>query len=162
MGKVVAGVLVSALLASAGVALAGDGPAQNDYEGKVEGEQETYVGFDLSKDKKTVKAVGAYFRYKCDNGKGGSLFTEIKKKIEVKDREFDGKIRGPSKGTMIYEISGKLKKQGKANGEIEATLKLSPGVTCTARDDGEWKAKKGRDVEIPSPIRRRSSLLAAA
>jgi len=144
--------IVSVLAFGAGTAVAGQPLGENDYEGRVKGEDETYFGFDLSNDGKTVKKITGYFHFKCNNGKEGSLPARTKGTLKVKDGKFEGKTKGPSKGTMIFETTGKLGKDGKANGTIEATLKVSEELTCTARDDGEWNAKKGRDVELPSPI----------
>jgi hypothetical protein len=150
MKRVLAMTVAGVFTLGTGIAFAG---SDNDYEGRVKGTDDTYVGFNLSNDGKKVKKITGYFHFKCNNGKEGSVPARTKGELKVKDGKFEGKTKGPSKGTMIFETTGKLGKDGKAHGTIEATLKVSDELTCTARNDGEWSAKKGREVEVELPPR---------
>jgi hypothetical protein len=138
---------------SVGIAVAGmPNDDENDYEGRMKKDEETYFGFDLSNDGKTVKGITAHLFYRCESGKKGSITVETKGGLKVKDGAFEGKTTGESKGLAIYQTAGKLKDEGKANGTLEAKLRLGGGDLCTARNDGEWNAKKGRDIDAPNPL----------
>ena len=124
----------------------------NDYEGWVSGKKDsTYFGFDLSENGRRVNGVTAYLFYRCEGGEAGSLLVESEGGLRVNnDGEFSGTTTGSSKlDPLTYETTGTLLDDGRAKGTIKAKGKLAPGVTCKARNDGDWRAKEGRDIDYP-------------
>ena len=128
---------------------------ENDYEGRVTGEEKsTYFGFDVSENGKRVNGITAHLFYRCENGKAGELLVETEGGLRVEHGEFSGKTTAVSKlDPVTYKTTGSFGDEGKAKGTIEAKGRLSPGITCTARNDGDWKAKRGRDIDAPSSSR---------
>jgi hypothetical protein len=143
---------------------------ENDYEGRAERDQDTYVGFDVVKrgDAKKVAKVTAKLAYSCTNGSGGRATARARGKLEIGDGEFAGKLRVPqdqiptratARGTsqsMTYAVAGKLLRRGKARGTIDAEIRFA----ATARGDGitrcysgkvDWRAKRGAEV-VPQPL----------
>jgi hypothetical protein len=145
---------------------------ENDYEGHAAGgDPATYVGFDLAKKHgvKTVTKFGAFLTYRCDSGPGGTVFGRAKGSLRVGD---NGKFQGtksvqpvfpaPRGGAEFqdfkYVITGKLGKHGKAEGTIEASLKVPPlrprGTLskCTTKPRKlDWNAKKGANSVPQDP-----------
>ncbi|MDQ2675980.1 MAG: hypothetical protein M3Y34_04160 [Actinomycetota bacterium] len=138
------------VLAGAGVASAGptSNDDDNDYEGRVEGNQNTYFGFDLSANGNRVNGITASLRYVCESGKSGTLLVESDGGLRVIDGEFSGKTFAESKLDLTYRTTGQLKPDGMAKGTLKAKGVFGATDKCRAVNDGEWKAKKGRDIDV--------------
>lgn len=144
--------LAAAFALSAGVAVAGGGlpnDDDNDYEGRIEKNEETYFGFDLSNDGKRVSGITAQVHYQCESGKNGTLLVESDGGLKVKDGKFSGKTSAESKlDPLTYTTSGTLGEDGKAKGTFKAKGFLGGSDPCRADNDGDWKAKEGRDIDV--------------
>lgn len=134
--------------ATAGIAVAGDlNDDDNDYEGRVNQNEETYFGFDLSPNGKRVSGITAYLHYNC-GGKQGNLIVETDGELKVdEDGKFSGKTKGQSKIDVTYKTTGKLRGGGKARGTIKASGALGD-TKCKSPNDGDWSAKEGRDIDL--------------
>jgi hypothetical protein len=151
--KRIAAVLATFAALGSGVATAGQtNDDDNDYEGRVGGDEQTYFGFDLSPDGDRVKGITAYLHYNCGGSKEGSLLVETEGGLKLDgDRKFSGKTKGESKlDPIVYNVTGKLGSGGKAHGTLKAKGNLGE-ITCRAENDGDWNAKKGRDIDVLKP-----------
>jgi len=159
---------------SAGTALAGPpsspfGDDENDFEGRVDKNEDTYFGFDLKSNGDKVAGVSAYLSYRCKDAKDGSALFEANdgKTLKMKGGEFSGTVEGkyrsgdmrggdPKSFEFSYDVSGELLNGGKAKGKIESKLKINftggGSAKCNAKDDGKWKAEKGADLDAPDPL----------
>jgi hypothetical protein len=165
-------IAASAVLATQAIA----GPPDNDYEGRAEKDTATYVGFnvDSSQGDKEISKIKAFLPYTCRNGNGGGLYGMAKGKLRVKpDDTFAGTLKVPTSSILArggsespfsdfkYRVVGKLGKKGKAKGTIDASLRYSGGSargsasTVCYSGELDWKAKRGADLEIASPLKPR-------
>jgi hypothetical protein len=168
-----AAVIAFAIAISAGTALAGAitpfGDDENDFEGRVERNKDTYFGFDLKSDGDKVAGVSAYLSYRCKDSMDGAALFEANdgKTLKVKGGEFSGTVEGKYRATDMrgaeprsfefsYDVSGELLDGGKAKGSIESRLRVNfiggDSARCEAKDDGDWKAEKGADIDAPTPL----------
>ena len=138
----------AAALSAATAIAAAPNDDDNDFEGRINKSEETYFGFDLSNNGKKVTGVTAYLRYQCQ-GKGGSLLIETEGELKVEDGKFSGKTNGESKLDVTYKTEGKLRNDGTAKGTIKATAVFNNTFDCRSPNDGEWRAKEGRDIDVP-------------
>jgi hypothetical protein len=158
-----------AMIALSLPAHAGFGPANldNDYEGRAERDPFTYVGFDVGNGK--VAKVTAHLHYACTDGEQGRARARMNGKLTLHGNRFAGTLRavrdfgasrgGDSPGRIKYRVRGKLKRGGKAKGEIDAEIRFrAPEM----RGAGEmvrcysgrlaWKARRGADLDVELPI----------
>ena len=142
-------VAVAALSAATAIAAAPNDD-DNDFEGRIDKSEETYFGFDLSNNGKKVTGVTAYLRYQCE-GKSGSLLIETEGELKVEDGRFSGKTKGESKVDATYKTEGKLSNNGTAKGTIKATGVFENTFDCRSPNDGVWRAKEGRDIDVLKP-----------
>ena len=134
-----------------GVATAGlPNDDDNDYEGRIEKNEETYFGFDLSNNGKRVSGITAHVHYNCE-GKQGSLLIETEGELEVEHGKFSGKTKGESKVDATYITEGRLIDGGKAKGTVEIKGRFGANTKCKATNDGDWRAKQGRDIDVLKP-----------
>jgi hypothetical protein len=161
--------LALALPASAGI----EDIFENGYEGKVERDPATYLGFDVVKEngKKKVTKVTARLGYNCTSGGSGYGSARAAGRLKVKGGSFAGKVRVPSEDipvraagarrgselAMTYDIRGDLLRGGRARGRIDAEIRFG-----AARGDAadrcysgrvDWRAERGAegDPEPPGP-----------
>ena len=146
-----------ALIAMAGAGVASAGPTSNDddndYEGRIDERNKTYFGFDLSANGNRVNGITAFLHYVCEGGKSGNLLLETDGGLRVRDDEFSGKTSGQNKLDVTYTTTGRLGADGRASGSLKAKGVLEGVAKCRATNDGDWKAKEGRDIDAPGPAR---------
>lgn len=122
----VVALLIAVPLASAGFDL--------QYEGQVENDSSTFVGFNVQKvnGKTKITNLAAGLAYVCrgQQGGGGLGYGNAKRSLTVKNGKFKGTVpikfggRGaPTGGT--YTVSGSVPKNGLAKGTISSELKFS-------------------------------------
>jgi hypothetical protein len=147
--RTLAATIAFVLALGVGIAVAaGLSDDENDYEGRAAG-QDTYFGFDLANNGNKVKNITASLHYFCAPGMEGTLLVETDGALKVdEDGKFEGKTGAESKGFVTYKTSGQFGSHGKAAGTIKAKTELEPGVVCQATNDGDWSAKKGRDIDV--------------
>jgi hypothetical protein len=165
-------VLAGGALAASAIAGA-PGPPDNEYEGRAEGDNTTYVGFDVVKrnGQRKVKAVSALLHYECQSGSGGSAFIRAQGGIKVNgEGRFAGTVRsdelptreaarGGASGTS-YLFKGRLRSEGRAKGRIDANLVFpedpprggASGERCYS-GELDWRARRGAEVLPTLPPR---------
>lgn len=162
--------LAAALLAVATAipASAGMFDYTNDYEGLVERDPGTYLGFDIVKRNgaKKVARVTARLAYTCDNGDGGRVTARARGKLPVEGSRFAGKLSVPpdqiparargGETSMTYAIAGELRRRGRARGTIDAEFRFAgvprgSGATRCYSGKVDWRARRGADVEPIAP-----------
>ena len=100
------------------------GDDENDYEGLVDNNDDHYFGFDLNDSKTKVKGITARLGYACDNDDLVITLVEADGSLKLNDaRRFSGVVtfRENPNNKVQYEVRGKLKKQGNAEGTIKGT-----------------------------------------
>jgi hypothetical protein len=162
------GLLAFALPASAGPVPLFD----NQYEGKVERNNFTYLGFDVvGQGTKKAARITAALHYSCTSGAGGRAAARARGRLRIKDGAFSGEVSVPkgeipvraarargAQSSMTYKVSCKLRPGGRARGKIDAEIRfegiprgIDPFRCYSGRVD--WRARRGADVEPePSPI----------
>jgi hypothetical protein len=162
------GILAFALPASAGP----DPLHENDYEGKVERDPFTYLGFDVVQQGggKRIARFTAHLAYNCSNGSGGRATARARGKLKVRDGAFAGKLSvreedipvratGARRGApleMTYDVSGELRRGGRARGRVDGVIRFEgaprgtdPFRCYSGRVD--WRAERGADTG-PKPL----------
>lgn len=105
-----------------------------DYEGKAQKDENNPVRFDVKEGKKRDKVAGFFagLPYHCtdESDQRDSIFLDGKLKLNKKGK-FSGKLKYDSDNSMMrralfgyrtqYKLKGKVKKNGKARGTIDAT-----------------------------------------
>ena len=151
--------------ALAASAMGGSELPDNKYEGRAEGDNTTYVGFNVKKKngERRVKAVSAFLRYNCQGGGGGSAFARAQGRIKVDDEgRFEGTVRTddvPARGSLArggptgttYVFKGRLKQGGRAKGRIDANIVFAGGVRGEPSErcytgELDWRARRGAEV----------------
>ena len=138
----------------------------NEYEGRAERTPSTYVGFDVVPHRggRKVAKVTALLSYSCVNGDGGDVLGRVNGRLRIEDDRFAGTLRGqpepfraghprlgPGSSQIKYRFKGALRKNGKAKGMIDATLKFQPlrGGPVRCYTGGlDWKARRGAEVPV--------------
>ena len=162
-----------ALVCAAAVALPAAIPAtagmeafENDYEGRAERDPGTYFGFDLVREdgKRKVAKVTALLAYSCDSGSGGRGLARARGKLAVKaSGRFAGRLSVPENQvpvrrgearSLTYDVTGRLRRRGRARGTIDAVLLFvgAPRGGSTRCYSGrvDWRARRGAEVEVPA------------
>jgi hypothetical protein len=158
-------------LALAGTATARLGPTglENAFEGRVERDLLTYFGFDLDRNRGSLKVARfqAQIRYACTDGAAGPAAALVRGKLPVDGDRFAGTLkartrvasRGGRPGRVKYRIRGKFQSNRKAKGTVDAEIRFRPSemrggelVRCYS-GQVDWKARRGADVEPVFPMR---------
>jgi len=139
--------ILAAVPAQAGVS---SGDDENDYEGLVDNNDDHYFGFDVNASKTKVKGITARLGYACDNDDLVITLVEADGSLRLNDaRRFSGVVtfRENPNNKVKYEVRGKLKKQGNAEGTLKGTFE-DPfyDTPCEANED-PWRAKRGADLD---------------
>lgn len=152
---------VSALAAASLAAPASAGIDDNQWQGRVERDPNTYFGFDIDRTQsgKKVAKVGAYLGYSCTNGNQIRAYARIPGRLAVKNGRFAGILRDdnpPSRSargtadSITYRVRGRFLRGGKARGRIDAELTYSTpgGLGRCYSGDLDWRARRGADLPI--------------
>lgn len=150
--------LIAAIGTLAAVGIARAALVNNQYQGHVEKTPSSYFGFDVKKNGavKRVKNVGAYLPYHCTGQPGTQwLYGPAKGSLRVKrGGVFAGTLRVDqfvgrgATATGTYEITGKLRKGGKARGRVRGEIVITPtpggpGTSSHCYTGGlDWKTTK--------------------
>jgi hypothetical protein len=149
-GTLVAGLaaaLVAVAPAQAGVS---SGDDENEYEGRIDGIDGYYFGFDLNDAKTKAKGITARVGYECDNDDLVVTLVEANGQLNVNDAgEFNGKVsykEGPNSG-VEYRVRGSLGNKGKASGTLKGKYEDPFYDTPCRTGRVDWRARRGADVE---------------
>jgi hypothetical protein len=161
MRRYVAFVLLAATATLAATASAGLTIWDNQYEGRVEGDPQTYAGFDVKPTDAGRKVTRIYTHApaSCYSGNGGyaDIFGLESLKVDGEGR-FGGKIDADFEGSHFkLKFAGKLLAGGKARGTLSARGVFTGGGKPTPiRARGEsttcytgilrWRAKRGAEI----------------
>ncbi len=135
-------------------------PTDNDYQGRIEGDPNTYFGFDVVRQsgKRKVKHVLAQPPYNCySGGNHGYALAEIPGSFRIRHGRFHGtrefaydNLYQPSPPLATFKLSGRLLRHGKARGTVGfRAYPVGPGDTCYSGTLA-WNAKRGA-VVTPNP-----------
>lgn len=143
IATLVASVALGAVPAAAGVQTGDD---ENEYEGRVEKNSNTYFGLDRSGDR--VEGFTARILYDCEQGPL-RLLVQSKGDLRVEDKRFAGKLPidgGPNNSaTGNYRLRGRFGADGKVEGTIDAEVFFGTERCYSGRLD--WTARKGVDLD---------------
>ena len=152
-------------------ALAGGNFSNNDFQGHIEKDPGTFMGFDLDSGGSKVTHIAAGLKIQCNDGETGKSLLKGKGSLKVKGNgSFSGKMKtkpiqnrvGRGSAELFdgrLEVSGKLQKHGKAKGQVGGTFSffLNRGGNKVHCYSGlvNWKAKKGATVNpvAQDPVR---------
>jgi hypothetical protein len=135
----------------------------NQYEGRAERDPFTYFGFDITSQdgRKKVAKVTARLSYQCAGGSGGRATARARGKLAIEDGAFAGRLSVPQDqiptrargaSTMTYDLTGELRRRGRARGTIDAVIRFAAaprrrgGNRCYS-GKLDWRARRGAEVE---------------
>lgn len=157
VGSCVAWMWTAALPAGAGPS----DPFEAQYEGRVERDPSTWLGFEVIRrdGERRVGGVAGFLPYNCDNGEAGRAYARVRGKVPVDgEGRFEGKLEGDqakARGagdSVTYELAGRLGSRGRARGTIDSVLRfpvMTRGGASVRCYSGElnWRAKRGADAD---------------
>lgn len=137
--------------------------SDNQYEGRVERDPLTYFGFDVVRQdgRKKVADVTARLSYQCTGGSGGRATARARGKLAIEDGAFAGRLSVPEdqiptrargSSSMTYDVTGQLRRRGRARGTIDAVIRFASaprrrgGGRCYS-GKVDWRARRGAEVE---------------
>jgi len=134
-------------------------PPDNAYQGRIEGDPNTYFGFDIvhQNGKRKVTQVALQPPHSCYSGNHGYDPVVIPGSFTVRHGRFHGTRQGtytelysPSPPPATFKLSGKLLRHGKARGTVGfRAFPVGPGDTCYSGTLA-WKANRGATVVPPA------------
>ena len=152
MRRALATALSFAFVFGAAPAIAGvsSGDDDNDYEGRVDKNDDLYFGFDLNGDKSKVKGITAKLGYACENDDLVITLVETDGSLNLTDSgRFNGEMtyRENPNNKVHYRVEGKLRKQGRARGTLKGTYEDPFYETPCRTGEVDWRAKRGADID---------------
>lgn len=149
-------------------------PPDNDYQGRLEGDPNTYLGFDVFKRHhrpKRVNRVAMAIPLNCYSGDHAIVDVTVEKPYDVINLSFLSPRRhrhhrhSPRRflfgleetprrietdaGPGTVELIGLLQRHGRATGYVEVRTKSSEFGKCYS-GYLEWRAEKGAEVTLPA------------
>jgi len=131
------------------------------YEGRVERDRTTWLGFDVIRDdgRRKVARVAAYVPYNCDDGAAAHGYGRVNGRLTVGPGgrfagtlEGDGVIARGADDRLTYALRGRLGAGGRARGTIDAVVRFRSkarggGFTRCYTGVLDWRARRGADTD---------------
>jgi hypothetical protein len=157
-----AALMSAGALAFAAPALGGGNFSNNDFQGHIQKDPGTFMGFDLESGGSKVTHVTAAVKVQCTDGETGKILMKGKDSLNVGGNgSFSGKmgtkkLQNPGSDVPLsggrLEVSGKVSNgqaKGKVGGSFDFLLQRARGVAQKVNCYSglvSWKAKKGAHV----------------
>lgn len=132
---------------------------ENQYEGRIQADPNTYIGFDIKKANgvRRVRKIRAVVPAHCHAGFGGHAYTKVSGSLNVKKNgRFKGALSSDFEGSPFrFRISGRVRGKN-ASGKLstrgvyeEPAAARGSETTICYTGVLRWRARRGAEVNLP-------------